>query len=170
MKNEKQKSANNRRCRLHRFKFSGYTWVKVIKMEEVKGGIEEITRKIEKVLDSFQEIEFAYLFGSFLERGVFSDVDIALYVSKNFSPYEKMKFSLNIGRGLERAIKPRCEFDIRILNHAPLAFQYEVIKTGKVVFSRDEAKRIRYEAHLLSTYLDYKGTSDWLDREFLAKV
>jgi hypothetical protein len=154
----------------HRLTFSGCTWVNVIKMKKVKGGIEEITRKIEKVLDSFQEIEFAYLFGSFLEREVFSDVDIALYVSKNFSPYEKMKFSLNIGRGLERAIKPRYEFDVRILNHAPLAFQYEVIKTGKVVYSRDEAKRIRYEAHLLSTYLDYKGTSDWLDREFLAKV
>jgi hypothetical protein len=51
-----------------------------------------------------------------------------------------------------------------------MAFQYEIIKTGKVVFARDEAKRIRYEAQVLSSYLDYKETSDWLDREFLAKV
>ncbi len=145
--------------------------VKVIKKKEVRRGIEEITGKIEKVLNGFQEIEFAYLFGSFLEREEFSDVDIALYVrSKNFSPYEKMKFFLKIERELEKAIKPRCEFDVKILNYAPISFQYEVIKTGKVVFSKDGAKRIRYEAHILSMYLDYKETSDWLDREFLARV
>lgn len=48
-------------------------WVKMVKdlkTKEVKGGIEEITREIEKILDRFQEIEFAYLFGSFLEREV----------------------------------------------------------------------------------------------------
>jgi predicted nucleotidyltransferase len=139
-------------------------------MKEVKGGIEKITKKIEKILNRFQEIEFAYLFGSFLERDGFRDIDIALYVSKNYSPYEVMKFSLKIGRELEKAIKPRCEFDVKILNYAPLALQYEVIKTGRVVFCKDEAKRIRYEAHILSSYLDYKVTSDWLDREFLARV
>lgn len=138
-------------------------------MKEVKGNMEEITRKIEKVLDGFQEIEFAYLFGSFLEREVCRDIDLAVYVSKDYSPYEKMKFSLKIGRELEKAIKPRCEFDVKILNYAPLSFQYEIIKTGKVLFSRDEVKRIRYEAHILSRYLDYKETSDWLDRGFLAK-
>jgi len=30
--------------------------------------------------------------------------------------------------------------------------------------------RKRYEAEVLSRYLDYKETSDWLDRKFLAKV
>ena len=142
--------------------------VNVIEMKEVKEGIGRITRNIEGVLNRFQEIEFAYLFGSFLERTVFSDIDVALYVSKGFSPYERMKFSLKIGRELEKAIRPRYEFDVTILNYAPMLLQYEVIKTGKVVFSGDEVNRIRYEAQVLSGYLDYKETSDWLDRVFLA--
>jgi predicted nucleotidyltransferase len=132
----------------------------------------EIAKEIGEVLDRFQEIEFAYFFGSFLKSEMFNDVDVALHVFKNFSPYGRMKFSLKVERALEKAMKPgyRCKFDVKILNHAPMAFQYEIIKTGKVVFARDEAKRIRYEAQVLSSYLDYKETSDWLDREFLAKV
>jgi hypothetical protein len=55
-------------------------------------------------------------------------------------------------------------------NQAPIVFQYEIIKPGKVIFSRDEKKRIMYEAMMLSSYLDYKETSDWLDREFLVKL
>ena len=130
----------------------------------------EITKRIEKVLNRFQEIEFAYYFGSFLEREAFNDIDVALYVSGDFSIYERVRFSLKVGRELEKAIEPRCAFDVKVLNHAPIAFQYEVIKTGKVVFSKDKAKQIGYEAEVLSSYLDYKATSDWLDREFLAKV
>ena len=139
---------------------------------KVKDYIERIAGEIEGVLNRFQEIEFAYLFGSFIdiERDVFRDIDVAIYVSSvsPFSAYEKMKFSLKIGRELEKVIRPRYEFDVKILNYAPILFQYEVIKTGKVVFSRDEVDRIRYEAKVISSYLDYKETSDWLDSEFLA--
>ena len=139
---------------------------------KVKDYIERIAGEIEGVLNRFQEIEFAYLFGSFIdiERDVFRDIDVAIYVSSvsPFSAYEKMKLSLKIGRELEKVIRPRCEFDVKILNYAPILFQYEVIRTGKVVFSRDEVDRIRYEAKVISSYLDYKETSDWLDSEFLA--
>ena len=143
-----------------------------IETKEVEDYIERIAGEIEGVLNRFQEIEFAYLFGSFIdiERDVFRDIDVAVYVSSvsPFSAYEKMKLSLKIGRELEKEIRPRCEFDVKILNYAPILFQYEVIKTGKVVFSRDEVDRIRYEAKVISSYLDYKETSDWLDSEFLA--
>lgn len=127
-----------------------------------------ITKRIEEVLAEFQEIEFAYLFGSFLKKDIFNDVDLAFYVSIDFNPYNEMKYSLKVGRLIEKKIEPRYEFDTKILNHAPILFQYEIIRTGKVIFSRNETKRIRYEAMVLSNYLDYKETSDWFDRKFLA--
>jgi hypothetical protein len=144
--------------------------VKVIRVKEVRGEVEEIARKIEGVLNRFQEIEFAYLFGSFLESNAFNDIDVALYISEDLSPYKGVRFALKMERELEKAIEPRYKFDVKILNHAPIAFQYEVIKAGNVLFSGDEVKRIRYEIQVLSSYLDYKETSDWLDKEFLAKV
>ena len=130
----------------------------------------EFTKQIGEVLTRFREIEFAYLFGSFLESDAFNDVDIALYLSKDLRPYKELKFSLEVERAIEKEIEPRCEFDAKILNHAPIIFQYEVLKTGKVILSKYEMNRIRYEAMVLSNYLDYKETSDWLDREFLARV
>ena len=136
----------------------------------VESDNEAITRKIGEALTRFKEIDFAYLFGSFLESDTFNDVDIALYLSKDLGPYKALKLSLVVERVMAKEIEPRCEFDVKILNHAPIVFQYEIIKTGKVVFSRDEKKRIMYEAMMLSSYLDYKETSDWLDREFLVRV
>jgi len=126
-------------------------------------------RDIEKVLKGFKEIEFAYCFGSFLDKETFNDIDIALYI-RDISPYEGLKLSLKVGRELERVIKPRKRIDVKILTHAPIALQYEVIKKGEVIFSKNDTMRKRYEAEVLSSYLDYKATSDWLDRKFLAKV
>ena len=49
-----------------------------IETKEVK--VERIAGEIEGVLNRFQEIEFAYLFGSFIdiERDVFRDIDVAV--------------------------------------------------------------------------------------------
>jgi len=81
-----------------------------------------------------------------------------------------LKLSLKVGRELEKVIKPRKRIDVKILTHATIAFQYEVIKRGEVIFSRNDTMRKRYEAEVLSSYLDYKAISEWLDRKFLAKV
>lgn len=139
-------------------------------------GVKEIgdrARVFEKVaegLESFVEIEFAYCFGSFIQGETFNDIDIALHLSTDMSSYQELKFASRVGRELEKVLGYEFEFDVKILNRAPLNFQYRVIDTGKLIFCRDEVKRIRYEAHMLSKYLDYKVTSDWLDRKFLARV
>ena len=130
----------------------------------------EIIKTISTVLSSFKEIEIGYIFGSFVEGEKFEDIDIGLVVSEEFGPYEGMKFAMRVGRELEKNIKPRYEVDVKILNLSPLDFQYQVIKKGEPVFIRDELKRVRYEAEVLSLYLDYEETSEWLDREFLKRI
>ena len=135
-----------------------------------KVSIEEIERQICEVLRSFQVIELAYLYGSFLTGDAFNDIDVALYCPADDGPYEGVKFALQIGKELERHITPRHRFDVRLLLQSPLDFQYTVIKTGKLIFVKDEIQRIAYEAQLLSDYLDYRGTSEWLDREFLRRI
>ena len=131
--------------------------------------INNILQKIDGVLSKFKEIEIAYVFGSFL-RGEFRDIDIALVLSKSLAPYDTMKFALNIERELERELRHDFEFDVKILNSAPIYFQYEVIKNGKPVFCRDKVKKIRYEAKVLSEYLDYRDTLDWFNRKLLARI
>ena len=45
-----------------------------------------------------------------------------------------MKLFLKVGRELERVIKLRKRIDVKILTHAPIAFQYEVINRVKLFF------------------------------------
>lgn len=130
---------------------------------------EGILHEVGGILSTFQEIKGGYVFGSFLE-GNFRDIDVALLLRETFSPYEAMKFAMRVGRELERKIKPRYEFDVRVLNSAPTHFQYEVIKKGKPVFTQNEKTRIRYEAELLSRYLDYRETLNWFNEKMLARA
>jgi len=76
----------------------------------------------------------------------------------------------SVARSLENAVQPRVDFDVRSLNYAPAYFQYEVISKGVVVLERDHEKRVDYEAHLISEYLDLKYMYDQFDQAFLARV
>lgn len=128
----------------------------------------KVMDEIGKVISNFKEVEAAYTFGSFLESDKFKDVDIALLLSKELPPYRRFKFAMKVARDLERKIKPRFEFDVKLLNYSPVEFQHEVLRKGRVVFSRREAGRVEYESRLISTYLDLKEMYAWLDRKFLA--
>jgi predicted nucleotidyltransferase len=120
------------------------------------------------IVSRLKNVDVAYIFGSFLEGEEFNDIDIALLLSEDLDPYKGLKFSLKVAGELERQVKPRFEFDIKILNNAPVEFQFEVIKKGSVIFSRDETRKVDYEFEVISTYLDLKYMYDFLDKKFLA--
>ncbi len=122
------------------------------------------------ILDEFEEINLAYVFGSFLERDDFHDIDVAIHLCKEQLPYQRFKLASKVARSLEKEIQPRVDFDVRILNYAPAYFQYEVISKGIVVLERDREKRVDYEADLISEYLDLKYMYDLFDRAFLARA
>lgn len=133
-------------------------------------GREEILGRVAEVLSEFNDVCFGYVFGSFLGGQGFRDVDVAIYVMGEYDSYGLMKFSLRVARTLENKVQPRLEFDVKDLNTAPITFQYEVIKSGRLIFSRDNVRRVRFEAEVLSTYLDYKETLDWFNKKFLARI
>jgi predicted nucleotidyltransferase len=129
---------------------------------------ERIIKEISRCLSSFDDLLLGYLYGSFLVRSDFHDIDVGLVVSGERKPYELFRYAMEIASDLERCITPRYEVDLRILNTAPVEFQYEVVKTGRVVFARDESLRIAFEADVLSKYLDLKPLYDRMDRALLA--
>ncbi|MBA7515274.1 hypothetical protein ES705_07313 [subsurface metagenome] len=130
----------------------------------------EVMSKIGELISRFEDVEMAYVFGSFLQSDDFNDIDVALLISKELNPYERFKFAMKVARELEREIKPRVEFDVKIQNYSPIEFQYEVLKKGKVVFLRERSKKVEYEYELISNYLDFRTTAEWLDKGFLARV
>ena len=49
----------------------------------------EVMDGIGEVMSRFDEVEMAYIFGSFIRSNDFNDIDVALLVSKELNPYEK---------------------------------------------------------------------------------
>ncbi|MDD4651867.1 MAG: nucleotidyltransferase domain-containing protein [Methanothrix sp.] len=126
--------------------------------------------RIGQMISNYPEVQTAYIFGSFLKRDDYRDIDIALLLSGNISSYKALKLALRIGSDLDLSIMPGRDFDVRILNNSHPEFQYEVVKTGLSVFSRDKQEQHDFEAEVLSTYLDLKEMYDSYDRKYLARA
>ncbi len=130
----------------------------------------EVMNEIGKIASKFDDVSAAYVFGSYVHNNDFNDIDVALLISKELNPYTRFKFEMMVARALERQIKPRFEFDVKILNYSPIGFQYEVLKCGKVVFLRDRTENVEYEYETISNYLDFQTTNEYLNKKFLARV
>ncbi|WAI01808.1 nucleotidyltransferase domain-containing protein [Methanogenium organophilum] len=141
-----------------------------IKQDLTDSDKERIISQITTYLSGVDDLLLGYLYGSFPVRNDFHDIDIGLLVSGEREPYESFRYAMDIASGLEQSITPRFEVDCRILNGAPVLFQYEVVKTGMAVFVRDENIRIDFEAGVMSGYLDQKPLFDRMDKMLLAPV
>lgn len=85
-------------------------------------------------------------------------------------PYALFRLQMQIAGEIEDLLSPRVPCDVRVLNGAPVEFQYEVIRTGRSVFSRNEEQKIDYETDMMRRYLDLKYLFDRVDQVFLAGV
>ena len=114
--------------------------------------MEEVEKKIKKVLEKERNVIFAYIFGSFA-RGEkdYSDIDLAIWVRK--VPKNVFKYESRIAGRLEKELKRQVE--VRILNNLPLLLKSRIVKEGRLVFSRDKIFSAKFEGMTISEYLDF---------------
>src|SRR3990167_7541946 len=118
--------------------------------------LDKFIQKVSSLLQSKKRIIGAYLHGSYLLRhnSEHNDIDIGIVLDKK-TPFITMEEEIELSSFLEErlGISP---IDVKVLNSAPKFFQYKVVKDGKVIFCRDELKRIKYEVNLTNEYFDIK--------------
>ncbi len=131
---------------------------------------EKILKSIVKTISQYAEISLCYFFGSSLKIDDFNDIDLGIYLS-NFSPiYDATKFSMEVGRSVEQTLNFKKVIDVKVLNHSPIYFQFEVISKGVLLFSRSEKERIIYEKRVINLHLDYKDTLDWFNKQIMESI
>ncbi len=121
-----------------------------------------LRRKIAERLLSSEQIVFAYVFGSF-GAGDFRDIDVAVFVSDTGG-----KKPLELEMELESALETLTSMpvDVRVINHAPLTFVYNVLKGGEVLVDKDPSLRADFEGRLCKEYFDFRH----LREEYLREI
>lgn len=132
-----------------------------------------IIERLEQFFAARPEVVLAYVYGSFLRRENWRDLDVAVLIDVTTPGLERDPFdhALRLGAELERFLgRPTVDVDLRALNDAGLAFQFEVIETGQLVKRRDEETRILYEARLMSQYQDFRWLLDEYDQALFKEI
>ncbi len=114
------------------------------------------------ILEKRKEIIFAYIFGSFLDNLSFRDIDIGVYI-KNIVKKEAFNYELRLGYEIESKIK--IPVDLKIINFAPLYFQFHILQ-GKILFIKDDDLWTNFLDLTLRKYLDFKPLREEFLREF----
>ena len=115
--------------------------------------MEDKVKKLAMLFESEKRVLVAYLFGSYA-RGLEtprSDVDIAVLLSE--VPERPLEYYLHLERELAKVLE--MDVDLVFLNDAPPLLKYQMIKYGRLLFSRDERVRVMFEAKSLCEYLDF---------------
>lgn len=133
---------------------------------------DDIVKQVKNGLAQQKEIAWAYLYGSFVSEEKFEDLDIAVFLSPLYLKkcLSLMKEEQRLAGELEKALSPRLEVDLKILNHTPIHFQYQILRHGKLIYFRDPAKVVRYEGDTISSYLDYRPTLQFFEKALMERI
>ena len=115
--------------------------------------MEKLAEKIRGVLQAHPGVLFAYLFGS-VARGqgtACSDLDLAVFLRRDADPAEA---KLDIIGRISDILGAR-DFDLVILNNAPLTLAGRIVRDRVVLYERDPFARHRYESLTLRKYFDF---------------
>ncbi len=114
---------------------------------------EPLYRAIESKLLEREEIVFAYLLGSFIERENFRDIDIAVFLMPGMLPRSYFDYEADLADDIMTTLPKRIPVDVKILNDTNVVFQYNVIK-GRLIKDMDPDVRCRKIEYILSRYFD----------------
>jgi len=126
--------------------------------------INEIQKILKEYFKTHPEVEVAYVFGSLSQGKInpLSDIDIALLIDRNKIKEETYPYGYKaeILADLVQLLKTN-NVDLVLLNEANPLLRHRILYFGKVIYSRDERKRIKFQIDTINKYNDYKYLFKW---------
>ncbi len=116
---------------------------------------------VKNLINSMDEIQFAYLFGSYAKnrQSAKSDIDIAVYLEEKHNTFDT---KLKIHHALEITLKK--EIDLDVLNSAKnFDLLTDIFNEGIVLKDSKDDARIMFELRKEHEILDYKAFKRMLD-------
>jgi len=122
---------------------------------------------------SDKDVAGLYLFGSYGRgsQGPTSDIDIAVLLDRGFPSHRLCDKKLGLLSSATRILKTD-EVDLVILNQAPPALCFQVLKNGVVLFERNAAKDqiIAFKVKTWNTYFDFEPVSKIIQKGIINRI
>ena len=117
---------------------------------------ELVVKKVTDFLIKREEVERAYIFGSFTSMDKYHDIDIAVYLKDGFNKYDPINHPFGYESTLigELISVVKKEVDFIVMNNAGLLIQHRIINKGMLLFCRNDKTRIHYENYIRKLYID----------------
>ena len=128
-------------------------------------------RAVANIFATSDDTCLAVLYGSQArgQAGPLSDIDVAVLLERSFDPEHYFDRRLDIIGRLMQVLNTN-EVDVVILNQAPLALQYRVVRDGIVLYSRHHDHMIEFVSQTVTRYLDFKPVVERHERAILARA
>ena len=126
---------------------------------------------LETYLRTWGDILVAYLFGSYARgtAGPLSDVDLAVLLDGEPDAHQRFQARLDI-TGAATDILQRGDVDVAVLNEAPLALAFRVIRDGVLLYALSHTIRREYVARITIEYLDFQPCLALYERAVLERA
>jgi len=125
--------------------------------------------KLKGFLKKQDFVSVAYIFGSAAEgkQGPLSDIDIAVLMDKTLNKKERDRKKIFLIGKISSILKTD-NFDLVVMNDAPMLMKYSIIKTGRLL--RSGRERVAMETDIMSEYLDRKFYDEMYARMSLERI
>ncbi len=142
-------------------------------MDDSRSLLEALRTAFRQLEDAslLDEVVLAYLFGSHArgQAGPLSDIDVAVLLVDGLDDSHAFEKRLALMDHISHHMQTN-EVDVLILNEAPLALAYRVLRDGVLIYCRDEARRVGFTARTVSMYLDFKPILERHERAILERA
>jgi predicted nucleotidyltransferase len=114
---------------------------------------QDLRERLPQLAEGFPEVSLVYLFGSQVtgRTGPLSDYDLGVLADREGDSAARRA-------ALEHALVALLHnerVDVVWLAQAPVELAFAVISQGRLIYERDAADRVEYEAQVMSRYFDY---------------
>lgn len=136
---------------------------KTISFQELKQGTND-------VFEQYDEIQLAYLYGSYANatQTEFSDIDIGIVLTESFK--ESALYFAELSVKIEKSLNFQINIDLRILNEATPRFLFQVIKNNKILYCKNKTFMHEFELKVMYEYQDIKPMLDMYDKISVMEV
>jgi len=124
-----------------------------------------IIKETQRFLEDRQDVESAFLYGSYVEMEVFHDIDLGLFLQDQCLD-RRIVIAFEVSEQLSRCLQ--LPVDVRVLNGAPVSFLYHVLR-GRLVFCRDADRVADQIEYVLPRYFDRREFLRHYTREAFAR-